>query len=386
MLWAFIDESGQPNLDTSKSNVGEYYVLCAVLVSDENLSEVREHAERVRRKYRQTGELKSSAIDHNDSRRVQILRELAEAHFSYFLVVVDKTRIDGESGLRYKRSFVKYFHGVLWGRLLRAHEHVVIRADKVGRSEYLSTFEPYVGKRKMRDLFDPREPVEFVDSKDEVLVQVADMIAGTHRLVLESKLPAEFASSSLEVLAPRCAAIREWGRLGTALLERDVEHTPSPLDSAIRRTALRSAERFVHENVEAAGSDEALEARLEVVNILLEHDGYGDPGTYLLADVVMRELQTAGINVNKEEVQRSIMPSLRDAGVLIVSSADGYKLPDCVTDVDRHVARTENQVRPRLARLRELRTGLLLGTVNAFDAVASEQHEFVRTLLSATER
>lgn len=386
MLWAFIDESGQPNLDTSQSNVGEYYVLSAVLVSDQNLSAVREHAERVRKKYRQTGELKSSAIDHDDSRRVQILRELAEADFTYFLVVVNKTRIDGESGLRFKRSFVKYFYGVLWGRLLRAHEHVVIRADKVGRSEYLTTFEPYVEKRKMRDLFDPREPVEFVDSKDEVLVQVADMIAGTHRLVLESKLPTELANSSLEVLTPRRAAIREWGRLGTALLESDVEHAPSPLDGAIRRTALRSAERFLHEHVEAVGNDEALAAQLEVVNIFLEHDGYGDPGTYLFAEDILRSLEGAGISITKEQLQRSIMPALRDAGVFIVSSEQGYKLPDCVTDVDRHVVRTENQVRPRLARLRELRTGLLLGTENAFDAVASEQHEFLRTLLRATER
>lgn len=55
MLWAFVDENREPNLDTAASSVGTHYVLCAVLVADTKLGAARDRAEAVRAKYRQAG-------------------------------------------------------------------------------------------------------------------------------------------------------------------------------------------------------------------------------------------------------------------------------------------------------------------------------------------
>lgn len=56
--FAFVDESGDPSLHTEKQGVSRFFVVCSILVDEENLSECYEKAEYFRAKHFQTGEIK----------------------------------------------------------------------------------------------------------------------------------------------------------------------------------------------------------------------------------------------------------------------------------------------------------------------------------------
>ena len=85
--FAFVDESGNHDLDTSKSGNSAFFVVCSVIVAEKDLQQAYELAEAVRARNFQTGEIKSSNLRVKDSdRRKRILLELAETAW-YFNIL-----------------------------------------------------------------------------------------------------------------------------------------------------------------------------------------------------------------------------------------------------------------------------------------------------------
>ncbi|MDB4077461.1 DUF3800 domain-containing protein [Porticoccaceae bacterium] len=52
---AFIDESGNTDLDTSKRDVSKYFIVCAVIIDDERAESMREEVGSIRKKYHMNG-------------------------------------------------------------------------------------------------------------------------------------------------------------------------------------------------------------------------------------------------------------------------------------------------------------------------------------------
>jgi len=55
--FAFVDESGNHDLDTTKSGSSGYFVVCSVIVLEKNLQQAKELAETFRARNFQTGEI-----------------------------------------------------------------------------------------------------------------------------------------------------------------------------------------------------------------------------------------------------------------------------------------------------------------------------------------
>jgi hypothetical protein len=87
---AFIDEYGNNGLDFEKIGVSTVFIVTAVLIDKENLSFIENQLETIRSKHFQTGEIKSSKVGKNDSRRLKILKEINEIDYHIFSIVVDK--------------------------------------------------------------------------------------------------------------------------------------------------------------------------------------------------------------------------------------------------------------------------------------------------------
>ena len=60
--------------------------------------------------------------------------------------------------------------------------------------------------------------------------------------------------------------------------------------------------------------------------------------------------------VTRDYLYRRIVAPLRDAGVLIASSAHGYKIPTCVNDIYTYINQTSGIVSPMLSRIEKCRT------------------------------
>ena len=117
--FAFVDESGNHDLDTSKSGSSGFFVICSIIITEKNLSGAYERAEALRLQHFQTGEIKSSKLKAKDSdRRRKILLDLSELPLKLYFTVVDKSRVHKDGGLQFKQSF-------------RHNKALLLRADQL---------------------------------------------------------------------------------------------------------------------------------------------------------------------------------------------------------------------------------------------------------------
>lgn len=81
MLYAFCDEFGAFGFDFEKDNVSSHFIIAAIIVEEECLDLVQQEAERIRQRFFQSGEMKSSNVGNNHKRRRLILEQLKELPF-----------------------------------------------------------------------------------------------------------------------------------------------------------------------------------------------------------------------------------------------------------------------------------------------------------------
>ena len=98
-VYAFTDEYGNFGWDLENPDVASVFIISAVIVKESGLDVLRQQAEIVRKKYFQTGEMKSSKIGNGYNRRKRILSELLP--FQVFSVIVQKSDLLDAEGLRH---------------------------------------------------------------------------------------------------------------------------------------------------------------------------------------------------------------------------------------------------------------------------------------------
>ena len=174
----FVDESGDPSLDITKEGVRELFVLSAIIVNSKHLEEIEQQTKLIIEKYCQSGELKSNRIKKTGRREVIIKSLTAKIDFKLYALVVDKKAIFLDSGLQYKKSFLKFLNGRLYSPLYKSFNELHVKADEHGRSEFMESFAKYIKTHHSPILFE-QSSFQFVSSKDTPLVQVADLFAGT---------------------------------------------------------------------------------------------------------------------------------------------------------------------------------------------------------------
>lgn len=69
-MYAYVDESGNHDLDTSKGGNSGFFVVCAVIVREQFLDRANEGAEALRKRHFQTGEIKSSKVKSQDTNEI----------------------------------------------------------------------------------------------------------------------------------------------------------------------------------------------------------------------------------------------------------------------------------------------------------------------------
>ena len=143
-MYAFTDESGAFGWKLENPDVSTHFIIAAIIVKESQLKELRTEVENVRRKYFQTGEMKSSHVGGNHKRRKRILSDLQKLPFNIFAVVIDKRQLEDSKGLRFKTSFYKFMNNIIHKELRRAFSKLTVVADEIGGSEYMKSFSKYV--------------------------------------------------------------------------------------------------------------------------------------------------------------------------------------------------------------------------------------------------
>jgi Protein of unknown function (DUF3800) len=248
--YAFIDESGNHSLNTDKEGTSKYFIVLAILVRVEVLEELSNEIENLRIKYFPNSEIKSNKL--SDERRDKIFGDLSEIDFKFYAVAVNKQAIQKDSGLRFHKSFIKYANNRLYESLLSNFTDITIRADSHGDAEFIESFKKYIETKNQSDLFSENN-LEIVNSRDEVLVQLADLIVGSLAKLYEDKLKTEYREKFIKFLKDKRIRIDEWP---PKFEHFKSEHTEgSKFDKIIYKTSIKAAQDFLEDNCDVLDED-----------------------------------------------------------------------------------------------------------------------------------
>jgi hypothetical protein len=378
--YAFIDETGNHDLDTGKPGSSNYFLILAVLVDDERRESLEFECEVIRKKYFGSGEIKSSGIRdrRNKKRRVDILTELKSLDFKFYLFAVNKKELTNISpGLRHKKSFIKFCNGITYKNLLSTADEVNIFADAHGDPEFQDSFKSYIMENTTGDLFKDAE-LEVVDSKNNILVQLADLLVGSLAKYYEGKeVSKELSFVVRQLIRDKCLKIDEWPRKLEPLVENKYS---SEFDNAIYKFSLAKAVEFLDKNEGADDYDRSIQSKS--LEYLLFRDKFDENPGYVHTYEIINYLREFGFGTIKDQALRSsVIAKLRDSGVIIASSSHGYRIPRTSADLQDYANRVNGLVIPLLTRVKKAREGLRLATNGEYDLLSGDSYKNLRSFI-----
>lgn len=380
----FVDEYGGAHLATEKEGVTTYFIVTAILIA-ENLDVVRAQAEQIRRAFFQNGEMKSSSVGGNDTRRLSIVQRIRELPVKTYTIVVDKREIGRSSGLAYKPSFFKYVNRKLYSRIYDVYEHVRLVADEHGTEDFMRSFENYIGSRVgiRQDLFLERT-FRFSRSEDEVLLQVADMVSGSIARCIDPKKQSANSAEILSLLSPMSVGVEHWPPRTLPFPHPIPDGSVGKFDAVIKDHCIRQATLFVERQEADSSIDERGRAQLETLKLLLFRVQFGAEREFVPTREIIRHLRSnCGLELSAHQIRSAVVSQLRDANVVIASGPKGYKLPVSEGDILEFVTHAQSIIPPMLSRLARARDGLLMVSLKEFDLLGRSEHEELRRLVDS---
>lgn len=183
----FIDDSGDPGFKIGSGST-RYFVI-ALLIFDDYL-EAEKMAVAVKELRRSFNMSDHEEFKFNKSKnkiREDFLRKISEFKFRVRCLIVDKTLIYNKELKSKKESFYAYFIK----EVLKHSDHTIfeakIRLDGSGDREFKKQFLVYLRKELSTSERNIMKNFKMVDSRNDVLIQSVDMIAGAIRRAYEAK-------------------------------------------------------------------------------------------------------------------------------------------------------------------------------------------------------
>lgn len=346
---AFIDECGSFGFDFEKAGVSSHYIVCATVINNKNIPELEQRVSVLRKNYFGSKEMKSSSIGSNHPRRAKVLTELLQLDFQLIILIADKQSFYENSPLKdYKKTFVKFLHQKLYDSMYCAYPKLKIVEDEFGSSEFQQGYRKYVCEhRPAENLFNEYD-FDYVDSKQNNLVQIADIIAGS----VMQHLTDSTAPDILKIFRSRIVDVVNFP--GTFSPYSITLNENSEFDDSIYQLAYKCASDYIERNKDA--DSEEIRLRVLFLRILLYNVQICSSTQFVYSGELVQHLsQISERKVTKDFLYRRIIAPLRDEGVIIASSVHGYKIPTSVDDIRTYINQTVTVVGPMLSRIGKCR-------------------------------
>lgn len=350
-IHVFLDESGAFGFDFSKPNTPSHMVIAAVLIKESNLEYVTQEAESIRKKEFQTGEMKSKNIGKNMNRRKRILEKILALPITVAYLIIDKKQIDNSSALtKYKKSYYKFCYQILYTSLVKAIPNISIHADNIGETDDLKEFSNYFFKRNNSYTLFSEFDFAFSNSQVSVLVQIADIIAGTIWLHTDETKKSDFSNQNFIKLIDNSTSLKE---VFPKTQSKFIESTNfgSSQDKFIAELALNLVDKFLATN--STSNDMDIKQQIAVVQYLKFRFISNQFRRYIPTKELINHLANLGFKrMSIQTFRTKIIANLRDFGLIIASSTQGYKFPCKIAEVYDFINISKNIIFPMLNRLR----------------------------------
>lgn len=360
---AYIDECGSFGFDFSTEGASKYYILCAVIAEDRYLPQLHEEVEEIKKSngFAKT-EMKSCKIGDDVNRRNRVISQILPLDFRIVLMIADKQEfVRGTALTEHKKAFIKQMHKRLYDLLYHVYPKLKIIEDEVGTTEFQESFKQYVRENRPRHTLLNEYDFDYCDSRDELLVQLADIIGGSiNRALIDDTCP-----NYLEMLRSKIVIDDRFPH------PRDPYFgTSSPdderFDQAIYALAVKCALDYIEKYREDESPDR--QAQLCFLRHLLFEVQNVDPFSYVRTDRILAVLRSnSQQRITKSYLYRQVVAVLSDEGVIIASSPIGYKIPVSVDDIIEYLNQTHAVVAPMLSRIGMCRRLIRQQTGNSLD-------------------
>lgn len=378
-FFAFIDEYGNNSFDFSTQ--GTHFIISAILVAESDKSKIEEEIEIIRKKYFQTGEIKSSKVANNDKRRTTILSDMVKSNFKIYAISVDKRKLTGQ-GFGYKKSFYKFLNGLIYNELYKTFPDLKITVDEHGSNDFMRGFKKYVIEYHMPDLFSGSD-FFFSGSPDNVLIQLADFVSGTlGRCFDETKL-SNNSKTFLEILKHNLISIRSFPDEANPLAYLP-DKSDTSYDPVIANYSINLANIFIDKKNGKLSPQEI--DQVNCVKLLLLYFRAFGYNKYISAREIINHLNNFRNEPMQDQYFRtSVVAKLRDAGIIIASNSSGqrkgYKLPSCAEDLYNFINHGNSMIILMLNRIKKCRDGIKLVTNNELDILDKPEYEILKELI-----
>lgn len=358
---AFIDECGNFGFDFEKEGTSLYYVVCAVIVKNDQIGQLETAVNELCRKYFGNGEMKSSSIGKDHNRRAKICTELLKLDFSLIILIADKQAFFRDSPLtNYKDSFIKFLHQKLYDEMYAVYPKLKIVEDEYGSSEFQSGYRDYVcAHRPQLNLLNEYD-FDYINSKHSPIVQIADVVAGS----VMQRLLDNNAPDVLKIFQSRIRGIVNFPSTYPPYFAG--VGVDKSFDENIYALADHCATQYIDSHKDT--DDEETRMRVLFLRHLLFVVRNINSNKYVSSGEIIKVLSDlSDRKVRRDYLYRKIIAPLRDAGVIIASCSHGYKIPTCIDDIYSYINQTNGIVAPMLNRVEKCRELILKQTDGALD-------------------
>lgn len=383
MLYAFTDESGSHGWKFDKKDVSTHFIICAIIVESSEIDNLRENVEKIRKKYFQTGEMKSSRVSKNHKRRIKILSDLLKLNFTIFPVVFDKTECFNMQGLLYKKTFYKFMNNIVYKELRNGFEKLTVVADEIGTSDYMKSFIKYIkNKEDIPNLLGEADFL-FHNSKNDVLIQLADFMAGTLSFSFDKNKMSEEAPDYYKILQPKIIRLMMYPkRYDNYIL--DTSSITEDYDYDVAKICFRQAAIFMkkHEN----SDDKEIIIQKIVLEYLLFRFMNNDKRGYIPTKELINQLKyTKNEKIPTSTFRLKVICKLRDSGVIIASSPKGYKIPSKKSELYDFINHGVSVAIPVMERMKKCREIVKFGTNGEIDLFDHTEYNSLKKFFDEAE-
>lgn len=347
----YIDEFGNTHLDLSKKGTFSHFVYTSVIISEDQEEKARELRKEICHKFRLGPNIKSNNLGDKKyfKRRLDILKYLVEnLDFTIDTLIIDKSKIDNEKGgLMHKQVFYKYFQKLFVGKYNEIYDSYEIFADKIGE-EFVSELERFIMQNAIKpDLFNPDRSYELADDvKDEKLVQIADIIAGSLGKIFCSSHSSERMDEIYEILHTRLTIQYHPFQSNYQIHTTEEDEKMNML---IKKLSGEVLEQYI---TNANYKKDHLQIRL--LDYLSLHNRMS-PFRLVPSYEIVDYLKNFTLQMSEERL-RTIIRDLRYEGLFIISHSGkpGYKLASSYEDIIQHFNHFMRYIVPMLEKIKAI--------------------------------
>ncbi len=181
-MLVFIDDSGDPGFKIDRGSSPVFVIACIIFDDELEAERTAVHIKEYRRRLKKSDRFEFKFNKSDKKTRLKFLEEISQFHFRIRVIVFDKAKIQSFELKTSKHSFYNYAIKMVlkhsFGTIKEAKIRLDGHLDRIYKREVIRYLRKELNNREERVF----QKLQFVDSKTNVLIQTADMIAGAiHR-------------------------------------------------------------------------------------------------------------------------------------------------------------------------------------------------------------